>query len=469
MKSSRYNFFFDAEDGAHLAFNGMSGGFARIDDADRDEVRKMIAAPDAYELDTEQKRDLWDSLVRGRFLIGDEVDELAMLKVRNAKGRYANNGLWLTIAPTLDCNFRCPYCYEDIPDELKMSPMDGERVQSLIRFVTKMVKNIRGLRVDWYGGEPLLCPETIHELNAEFVRLALEQKCSYKQTMVTNGYLLTPETAERLKEGGLYSVQVTLDGPPTVHDKRRFLANGKGTFDTIMDNLKKVVDIINMVSIRVNIDRKNMDSYEELFDVLIDQGLRDRVTIYPGRVEADVGSRLAKSSLDSLEYMETALQFLRRARERGFKTLLATEPRFKLESCRAVALNGWVIDPMLNLYKCWGVLGDKDFAVGRITSDGSIATNNGLMAWLTWDPLEREQCRKCKSLPICMGGCMENDIRRLMNKTVKMKDTCLELKNSVIDILRLCYKSRLEAETEREKGGEFNGVLDRSSRIGTGG
>lgn len=465
MKSSRYNFFFEAEDGTHLAFNGMSGGFARIRDEECDEVQRIIADPDGYEADTEEKKNLWDSLVRGRFLVEDAVDELAMLKVRNATGRYANNALWLTIAPTLDCNFRCPYCYEDIPDALKRETLNDERKSALIKFVGRKAKSIKAVRVDWYGGEPLLCPGTIRELSEEFISICKDNNCSYRVTMVTNGYLLTPQMAEQMKEAGLYSVQVTLDGPPEIHDKRRFLTNGKGTFDTILSNLKAAVEIINSVSVRVNIDRESVNRYTDIFDVLADNGLKEKVTIYPGRVEADVGSRLAKRCFGSSEYMENAMEFLRIAQDKGFKTLLATEPRFKLESCRAVALNGWVIDPMLRLYKCWGVLGEDDFVLGHIASNGEIVANNELTLWLTWDPFEKEKCRNCRSLPICMGGCLENDIRRVMKKTIKLKDTCLELKNNVIDILRLCYKNRLLAD---KKGGELDGVFNRSVRAGAG-
>lgn len=466
MKASHYSFFFEAEDGAHLAFNGMSGGFARIADGDRDEIKRIIADPNGYNADTGEKRNLWDSLVRGRFLIEDDVDELAMLKIRNATGRFANNGLWLTIAPTLDCNFRCPYCYEEITDGIRKETLSGERIDALLKFVGKKAKGIRSMRVDWYGGEPLLCPDTLHTLSKEFIKICKKNRCSYRVTMVTNGYFLTADMAKQLKESGLYSVQVTLDGPPEVHDKRRFLSNGEGTFDTILSNVKTAVEIINKVSIRVNIDQVNRDTYVDLFDILISNGLRDKVTIYPGRVEAEVGSCLAKNSLSSAEYMKNAKAFLKIAQDKGFKSLLTSDPKIKLESCRAVALNGWVIGPTLKLYKCWGVLGEEDLAVGHISSEGEIVANKNLTAWLTWDPFEREKCRKCKSLPICMGGCMENDIRRAAMKTTKLKDTCLELKSNVIDILRLCYNARRKAE---EKGGELvDGILDRSIRAGTG-
>ena len=44
-KPSKYNFFFDAEDGTHLAFNAMIGGFAKIPDERYEEFQALLAKP----------------------------------------------------------------------------------------------------------------------------------------------------------------------------------------------------------------------------------------------------------------------------------------------------------------------------------------------------------------------------------------------------------------------------------------
>lgn len=60
----------------------------------------------------------------------------------------------LIIAPTLDCNFRCPYCFED----LKKIYMTKGTVNAIKNFVRNKIKNgVTNLNVSWYGGEPLLC------------------------------------------------------------------------------------------------------------------------------------------------------------------------------------------------------------------------------------------------------------------------------------------------------------------------
>ncbi|MCM1236362.1 MAG: hypothetical protein NC124_11505 [Clostridium sp.] len=55
--------------------------------------------------------------------------------------------------------------------------------------------------------------------------------------MVTNGYFLTKDVAQKLAKLKVSSLQVTIDGPKHVHDKRRVLAGGEGTFDKIIQKL----------------------------------------------------------------------------------------------------------------------------------------------------------------------------------------------------------------------------------------
>ena len=98
-KPSRYNFFFDADDGTHLAFNAMSGGFAKLEDRHYHKVQKIIKNPNST-LNNDEERKLKDSLLRGRFLIEEGIDELELLKVRNWVARFSQKtyGIVVSIA-----------------------------------------------------------------------------------------------------------------------------------------------------------------------------------------------------------------------------------------------------------------------------------------------------------------------------------------------------------------------------------
>jgi len=64
-KVSRYNKFFDDEDGTHLMFNGVSGAFVTINSEKYPHVREILASPNNPIWDTGEYKDLKDKLVYG--------------------------------------------------------------------------------------------------------------------------------------------------------------------------------------------------------------------------------------------------------------------------------------------------------------------------------------------------------------------------------------------------------------------
>jgi uncharacterized protein len=69
-----------------------------------------------------------------------------------------------------------------------------------------------------------------------------ERNIKYRTQIVSNGYNLTPEKADLLSKYNWQRFQVTVDGPPESHNKRRVLRNGGETFDRIIDNIRYVID-----------------------------------------------------------------------------------------------------------------------------------------------------------------------------------------------------------------------------------
>ena len=76
-------------------------------------------------------------------------------------------------------------------------------------------------------------------------------------------------------------MRITLDGEKEIHDKRRVLCNGDGTFDVIVSNIKKFSEKGIRVKIRVNIDKENVDAYLKVKNVFKDI---KNIVIYPARV-----------------------------------------------------------------------------------------------------------------------------------------------------------------------------------------
>jgi MoaA/NifB/PqqE/SkfB family radical SAM enzyme len=101
------------------------------------------------------------------------------------------------IIPTRRCNLSCTYCNEY--DKIS-SPVPTEEMLRRIDRLAALGTAI----ITFSGGEPLLHPELdtlIRAIRAHGIIV----------TLITNGYLLTPERIERLNRAGLEHLQISID------------------------------------------------------------------------------------------------------------------------------------------------------------------------------------------------------------------------------------------------------------------
>ena len=87
----------------------------------------------------------------------------------------------------------------------------------------------------WFGGEPLIGIDVIREIHRKtsFVK-GKKEYLYFIWKWFQMEFLLTPQISKELVEIGISKIQITLDGPKRIHDTRRKLQNGKGTFDDIV-------------------------------------------------------------------------------------------------------------------------------------------------------------------------------------------------------------------------------------------
>ena len=431
MKPSKFNFEL-IHDSNLLIFNCKTCGFAKLDGETISQYRKLTRCSQ-YIQENSELSSLVKELSRGGFLVEDDENELETLRILEMISRYRTNAIDLTIAPTLDCNLNCIYCYEMKQKAPRM--MNKEVAKKLIDFLDKKLVGTENLHVVWYGGEPLLAPKVIFNLSKSFTKLCDKHECSYFTTIVSNCYLLDKPLAEKLKEDcRIESVQVTIDGPQEVHDKRRPLRSGKGSFEKIVENLKEVCDIIKVV-IRVNIDMRNIPYISQLLDFLSDEGFMRRCQLSFGRIHpyTDACKSVSGYCYTDEMYSKKEVELYKMALSKGFEVKKYPIP---VQSyCGAVSLNSFIVDPEGNFYKCWGTLSDETEIVGSL--DQPEFYSKKFFKWMSWNPFEFEECRKCNIFPICKGGCPYRGFKE--GRTAH----CLEWKYNLIEMLKLFYLSQL--------------------------
>jgi uncharacterized protein len=339
----------------------------------------------------------------------------------------------------MDCNLDCRYCFE----ERNRESMTDEVARQVIEFVSKRVNTLSMLRVCWYGGEPLFAADRLFDLSRRIRAVCDAGGCRYTATMISNGYLLDREMAQRLKEERVTDVQLTLDGPRDIHDARRPLADGSGSYDVILENISQSFDLLR-VNVRINVDQKNSHRVAELLETLDRRGLRDKVAVYFGKLEAStsVCQNIAEDCLDNQAFSRAEIELFQQALERGFA--ICKLPRPSPAFCGAVKTSSFLVDPDGRLYKCWNEVGTPERSLGRIDQKIDIL-HPELYPWLTSSPFKKQQCRRCNILPLCMGGC---PVREPGNGET-VTDNCTTWKYNLNQMLELIAQSRMPVIREQ--------------------
>lgn len=426
-KLSKYNFTFPYPKRANdqeqtVMYNTRTGAIALID-ADKYRQYRQFAENGTPVADGELLKDL----KLGGYVVDGDFDELAALKYKLQASRFDTTHLGLTIAPTSDCNFRCIYCYEK--DSIKPVTMSEQTQEELLAFVKRYVPTVKGFHVAWYGGEPLLAMDIIEKLSDAFLKLCEENKIEYSASMVTNGYLLTPEKVEKLHGLKVKDIQVTLDGAAEDHDRRRFLKGGLPTFDKIIENLCVSKDNLpKQVSIRINADRHNVDRVDNVVRILREKGLEGKVFPYLAMVENHNDTYNDNSCLHINEFSQCEFDFITR---NGLDIVNRT-PRQIGNYCGADRCGSLVVNADGRLYKCWNEIGIEACSVGTL-KDG-IRQSPHFFDYMLYDSTEDPECMDCRFLPVCMGGCPNKRLQNPSGRCTQMKEG-LELFMRVIPSL----------------------------------
>lgn len=305
---------------------------------------------------------------------------------------YMEKHLILTILPTEACNFRCKYCYEN-HDDIRISEAV---LDEIIKYICDRVDELKNITINWFGGEPTLMPELIIKYTGLIKKIAEKNGITFKASMTTNGYLLTPEMFKQFYDVGIDNYQITLDG--FEHDKKRVLANGAPTLTKILGNLRAIALLPSEYRFLI-ILRRNILKNEDLewYDFLGDGfGKDNRFRINIRKVDDFGGEEVKKLDLIKKEEVDIINQHIKYA-GRHFKTLdetISDKPFSKM--CYAAYPKGFIICADGTIQKCTAALHNEKNIVGKvIQGKGVYIDENRNKIWSTIGV--KEKCIKCKS------------------------------------------------------------------------
>lgn len=427
-KFSRYNFFFEKSGDEYILYNSASGVIASLKAANLKKLQEFMQGK-GNGLD--QK--LLNNLINARFIIKDDLDELLEFKIARAISKFKTNELILNIIPTMDCNFRCTYCYQDCKNSERMARIIQDNI---VHAVEKRGNILNNLSVMWYGGEPTLTLDIIEYLSENFLRLSQKFNFNYYANISTNGFCLSKDVIRKLLNYHVKEYQISFDGAPEIHNQRRIHKEGIPTFDKIYNNVKIFQEFEDdfLVALRIHVDTSNVDSIGQLLEIFGRQFSKDKrfnvhFQHYHSMNQA-VRERSGFAPPPAHEVPGIMMNLYRLAVDKGLNVTIPTRIKPRFFYCEAELNYYYLINYNGDILACCHTL-DKKSKVGEITKTGDFKIfHEKRLPWLAKDPLDEGKCRKCKLLPLCSGGCA---YQKVIHNNIK----CLAIKPNFKKILNL--------------------------------
>ncbi|HEX4347327.1 MAG TPA: radical SAM protein, partial [Vicinamibacterales bacterium] len=384
---------------------------------------------------TADEKGAFDLLLENGFIVKDRDTERRTLDEYFTRVKSDPSELNITLLTTLQCNFACDYCYQgDHGDYNKHAEkMSLETAGKIGDWIERELdrQHSKVLMLTFFGGEPLLNLPVVYEMSERMWDACAQRGVEMRINIITNGLLLTEEVVDRIVPFGLTGIKVTLDGDRDAHNRMRPLRGGQGTFDRIVENIRRVAGKCH-ISIGGNFDESSVDSYPALLDFLRAQDFADKLVkvkfkpiirtepqqpkgmfaltpvgadgkpVKPlnGTCMTAAGSG-GSSACDTCQFLDDKMAFLREeTRAHGF----TTGDGVHLGPCHVHMGHAHTIGPEGSLYPCPGFTGELAQSVGHIDDrrdafrDQARERFDRLAPW--------QECGDCAFIPVCAGGCV---------------------------------------------------------------
>ncbi len=293
---------------------------------------------------------------------------------------------------TEQCNLKCKFCYNS------QNPLISEKIFDVIELMHEQGV----MEVILTGGEPISHPQ--------FVAI-LDKCCEYfdKVMVQTNGTLIDAEMAKRLKDKGVYGVNVSLHGNKELHEKLTLV---EGSYEQAYNALTQLTSQgVNTVSNFV-LTTENISDFPATIKELHDMGVNGMTLtrFTPTGIGAD-NAYLSITTDQLVEVLEQADSFLEDCSNKSFYVLLAnsvpycalpTHLKHYSEYCHFGA-SRFYIDINGNVLMC----GMSRLQVGNILNEtfAEMKRKSEIYCNHICGLDVPDYCKKCANFKMCRGGC----------------------------------------------------------------
>lgn len=388
MELSRYSEILKGEDGYVYLFNTYSKKWLQLD---ADLAALLSRHINNLEIFKDLHSQFYEVLTKEHFVVENANEDTKEVQRSLLEEYESLENVKITINPTLDCNVRCWYCYED---RFEKSIMSDEIIQATNNLLNALIstRKVRRLELSFFGGEPLLHYDKVVSNILKYII----PKCKEFDIFITlqftsNGLLLSSRIIESLKGFDVpVNFQIAFDGNREFHNEVKFLSNGYSCYDTTIKNVKNAIEAGFGVVVRCNYNKKTVLSFVEVIKDLAMYHQNDNLTFSFQRIWQETEDNEMKKLKEELT--EKLLS------NYCFNSNLKDLGTHSLSRCYADFQHNYLINYDGKVGRCTARNFTEEYCIGHLQADGLKLKNieSGFEA-----TSYNEQCVECKLLTIC--------------------------------------------------------------------
>lgn len=390
-----------------------------------------------------------------------ECEVFAPVNQETVRKAHYTDGENFTINVNLtnNCNLSCKYCFAQGGDygTSQKDLMEADVLKDIEGMIARHVTHTRTVRIEFFGGEPLLNSAMIEQIYELCERIKREQGIQFIYRISTNLTVLPERILTIFKEGN-FIVSVSIDGGEMTQNYNRPGKNGEGYYEKIIQNCIRVreasEDIILVARMTVYDNpvhlSKNIKTLQEL-------NIYDYFQILPAFVPAkqeEPDQDKAKLWRDNtVDYQVTDTVFQEFAQfideyEKYFTKSNRFSGNLEFERIADIVVNKKAVNsycsagrtyltlsPDRSLVPCHRLVGNDQFLLGYSDQDGL----RGLESW-NGQYLDQSVCSSCWGKYICGGGCKQQNYLRTGDMNKPDSSYCQEELMVIEKVLRSLYR-----------------------------
>jgi len=263
--------------------------------------------------------------------LAEPVFKRGLMNVLNGIARYGVTRPQIVNAPFLVvwdfthlCNLQCRHCYQDARKALS-DELDTDEAKQLIRELADAGVVV----IAFSGGEPLM--------RKDFFEIAA---CARREGMyialASNGTMITPEIAGRLKDAGVDYVEISIDGKDAAHhDAMRGI---DGAFERSIAGIRNCVGKGIYTCIATTVTQDTCDQVPEIYQLAQDLGAMR--LIFFNFIPTGRGREMADKDIMPCDREELLKFILAKNMPGRSPEVLSTAPQFARVALQAEADSG---------------------------------------------------------------------------------------------------------------------------------